>query len=87
MNLDHLARQYLMASYLYYQKDVSIMDDSSFDKLCGTLKDNFKDIPERYKGETLINESGLEAGTGFHIVYPLIIQHASMAWFKHLANR
>ena len=30
-----------MFSYLYYEKNISLIDDSEFDKLCKTLHDKF----------------------------------------------
>ena len=36
-NPNMLVPYYLMFSYLYYEKDVSLIEDTEFDKLCQTL--------------------------------------------------
>jgi hypothetical protein len=56
---------YLMASYLYYVRDVSLLSDGYYDRICHELNDNFKQIKHWHKH--LVDQKQLDAGTGFRL--------------------
>lgn len=60
---------YLIASYMYYVRDVSLMDDSKFDQICVLLKEYslFKVNAHGAWHLQLWDDDALRAGTGFHI--------------------
>jgi hypothetical protein len=61
-----------MASYLYYQKDISMFSDVAFDRLCSKMLGEWADIRHRHKA--LITEDDLRAGSGFAIQsYPALV--------------
>lgn len=67
-----LVPYFLMASYLYYKRDVSLLSDARFDKLCTELDAEWDDVEHRHKH--LIDRDALKAGTGFQIAdYPNMI--------------
>jgi NAD-dependent DNA ligase len=77
-----LVAHFLMASYLYYHHDRSIMTDADYDKLCARLLAAWKDVKHPHK--RLISRKDLAAGTGFYIAehhYPLSVRSA--AWWLH----
>lgn len=60
---------YLVASYMYYVRDESLMEDSRFDQLCAELLS--QGLSSLYSAGAwhlpLFCEDALRAGTGFHI--------------------
>lgn len=61
---------YLVLSYLYYNKDISLVDDCVYDDLCKYIYDNWDTIEHQHK-YILDRESIGRAGTGFYITkYP-----------------
>lgn len=54
---------YLMSCYLYYKRDVSIISDSKFDRLCQKLYENFDKLQHPHKW--LLSKESLKAGTGY----------------------
>ena len=77
--LKRLVPWYLMASYLYYIHDVSLLEDSEYDAICQRLNKSWGLVSHRHK--RLISRDGLAAGTGYYLRehdYPLICQSA--AW-------
>ncbi|QIG66783.1 hypothetical protein EVB27_114 [Rhizobium phage RHph_TM16] len=76
-NLDDLARSdikksqnllvpwYLMASYLYYVRDVSILSDGMYDRICFELDENYSRIEHWHK--SYIDRKQLKAGTGYKL--------------------
>lgn len=67
---------WLMASYLYYCKDKSLLSDAMFDELGETLATRWGDIEHRHK--TLIDPSLTKSG--FYLKpddYPLICRSAA----------
>ena len=70
---------YMMCSYLYYQKDESVISDELFDQICKKILDNWKDIKHPHKRR--IKKSDLEAGTGYAIKkYPSIVMSSADRW-------
>lgn len=56
---------WLMASYLYYQRDISLLTDAYYDELCVELNARWASI--RHQHKHLIDRAALVAGTGFYI--------------------
>ena len=80
-----LVAHFLMASYLYYQHDISAIPDTEYDRICVRLLESFKTIKHPHK--KLITKADLAAGSGFAIPlrkYPLITQSAAFGWAKSL---
>ena len=71
---------YLMFSYLYYEKNISLIDDSEFDRLCKTLLDKFDEV--KHINKNLVSKSDLTAGTGYGINYTNRIKSAAMSLKK-----
>lgn len=69
---------YLMSSYLYYCKDISLLSDGLYDKLCADMIEAWPEITHRHKH--LIDLEALKAGTGFQLReddYPQIVKCAA----------
>lgn len=78
-----LVPYYLMASYLYYHRDVSLLSDARYDLLCKELDAEWETVAHRHKG--VIDRSQLKAGTGFALpadLYPSLAVHGAC----HLAG-
>lgn len=71
---------YLMASYLYYEEDISLLTDTQFDELCKELLVHWDDITHYHKH--LTTREDLEAGTGFAIKYPMLVVCAARKWYR-----
>lgn len=72
----HLVKHYLLASYCYYQQNISPMTDHAFDRLCVRLLERWDHIdPKVYHHKNLINKGDVEAGTCLlkESAYPSII--------------
>ena len=67
---------YLMFSYLYYEKDISLIDDAEFDGMCKTLLDKLDTLTHMHKH--LIKKESLTAGTGYDIKYTNLIKDSAM---------
>lgn len=71
---------WLMASYLYYQREVSILKDETFDWLGHWLKDNWETI--KHPNKRLIRKSA--TFTGYYVKsYPTRVKVAAI----QLANK
>ncbi|MFN4278314.1 MAG: DNA ligase LigA-related protein [Ferrovibrio sp.] len=78
---------YLMASYGYYIKDVSILSDAAYDRLCVLLRDRWDEITHHHKDR--IDRASLNAGSGFGLreeQYPLIARDAAHSLIKQLKH-
>ena len=67
---------YLYASYLYYQRDMSIMADHSFDALCKHLYKNYNKLKPAgvwWVGKVILKKN-LRQGTFLLAKYPEFIQ-------------
>jgi len=71
---------YLMSCYLYYKRNLNVLSDEQFDMLCLYLLETWDEITHPHK--TLITKEDLEAGTGYSIRYPYIIEHAANDWVR-----
>lgn len=79
MTLNQKFVQYLMASYLYYVENRSILSDTEFDQLCMDLLAGWDQLDHRHKH--LTTKEDLEAGTGYAIQYPSIVIGAARHWY------
>jgi hypothetical protein len=60
-NINMVVPWYLMASYLYYHRDFSLLSDTLFDQLCVTLDQRWEDISHTHKH--VIDRRDLAAGS------------------------
>lgn len=79
-----LVKFYLMSSYLYYEQDVNVLNDSEFDTLCKILLKNFDNIQHMHKN--LLDKESLKASTGYTLKYPTIIKHLSINWYNNYVD-
>ena len=71
-----------MAAYLYYHKDICIMEDETYDELVHTLVDKWDSVNHVHKH--LLDKERLAASTSlFDLEFPGIIQGASITLAKH----
>ena len=75
-NENMLIPYYLMFSYLYYEKNISLIDDSEFDGISKTLLDKLDTLTHMHKH--LIKKESLTAGTGYDIKYTNLIKDSAM---------
>ena len=75
-NPNMLIPYYLMFSYLYYEKNISLIDDAEFDGCCKTLLDKLDTLTHMHKH--LIKKESLTAGTGYDIKYTNLIKDSAM---------
>ena len=75
-NENMLIPYYLMFSYLYYEKNISLIDDAEFDGMCKTLLDKLDTLTHMNKH--LIKKESLTAGTGYDIKYTNLIKDSAM---------
>jgi hypothetical protein len=67
---------YLMASYLYYKQDISLMRDDEYDRLCVRLDAEWDQIVHPHK--VLIDRGALTAGTGYYVKkYPVMVMNSA----------
>jgi len=59
-------RAYAAHSYLYYERDESLITDQEFDALCVFLLGNYKWI-KQWDLDKYLSRDALKAGTGFDI--------------------
>ena len=74
-NENMLIPYYLMFSYLYYEKNISLIDDAEFDGMCKTLLDKFDGLTHMHKH--LVTKESLTAGTGYDIKYTNLIKDSA----------
>ena len=75
-NPNMLVPYYLMFSYLYYEKNISLIEDTEFAKLCQTLLEKYDSVEHMHKH--LVSKESLTAGTGYDIVYTNMIKDSAM---------
>ncbi len=74
-DINRLAAHYLMHSYLYYKKNISLISDDSYDYICKTLHTNYNQITHPHKEH--IDKEQLLCGSGYSIDYPSIVKGAA----------
>ena len=67
---------YLMFSYLYYEKNISLIEDTEFDQMCKTLLEKLDGLTHMHKH--LVKKENLTAGTGYDIKYTNMIKDSAM---------
>ena len=75
-NENMLIPYYLMFSYLYYEKNISLIEDGEFDDMCKTLLEKLDSLTDMHKH--LVKKESLTAGTGYDIVYTELIKDSAM---------
>ena len=83
-NPNMLIPYYLMFSYLYYEKNISLIEDTEFDKLCSTLLEKYDSVEHMHKH--LVSKESLTAGTGYDIKYNNRIIGGAMLLEKEWKN-
>ena len=83
-NPNMLIPYYLMFSYLYYEKDISLIDDTEFDLLCKNLLEKYDSLKHMHKH--LVNKESLTAGTGYDIKYTNMIKSSAMRLNKEMLS-
>lgn len=77
--LPQMFSHYMMASYLYYNENISPVSDSVFDLWCKHLLNNWDNFEHIHKHH--VSKEDMAAGTGFAIKeYPNIVKHAARHW-------
>jgi len=75
-NPNMLIPYYLMLSYLYYVKNISLIEDTEFDQMCKTLLGKLDSLTHMHKH--LVKKESLTAGTGYDIKYTNMIKDSAM---------
>jgi len=75
-NPNMLIPYYLMFSYLYYVKNISLIEDTEFDQMCKTLLGKLDSLTHMHKH--LVKKESLTAGTGYDIKYTNMIKDSAM---------
>ena len=65
-----------MFSYLYYEKNITLIDDTEFDQMCKTLLEKYDEVEHMHKD--LVKKESLTAGTGYDIKYTNMIKDSAM---------
>ena len=77
---NRLVPLYLMSSYLYYELDTNVFNDTDFDRLCKRLAKEWKNVDHVHK--KYIKLESLEAGTGYGIAYTEMMKSAAAKWLR-----
>jgi len=80
VSLNRLVPIYLMSSYLYYECDKNVLDDTQFDYLCKKLYDNWDSVEHMHKH--LIDKDNLKAGSGYGITYTNMIMSSALKCYE-----
>lgn len=76
---------FLIACYMYYVEDQPILSDVTFDKV---LVPALLSLPAgSHPHQDLITQEHLNAGTGFDIKFPLIVEQSAAALRSRFASR
>lgn len=77
-----LLQMYLMSSFLYYKRAESPIADEVYDAICQRLLKVWDTFEHQHKH--LITKEDLEAGTGYAIKYPLMVETSAHKWADKL---
>lgn len=80
-----LFQVYMMASYLYYERDFSVLTDSDYDRICVLLGENYDKFEHQHKH--LVSKSDFSATTGYAIRYPMVVKMAADYMQQHHHER
>lgn len=81
INIEKLISQYLIHSYLYYEKQISVISDNEFDGIVDSLLLNFEKVEDAgHQHKHLVDKNALESYTGFGLIgkFPGIIRLAGL---------
>lgn len=70
---------YLLSCFLYYKQSICILTDDEFDHLSKYILSEWNNFDHMHKHLICIDD--LQAGTGYAIKYPLIVEHSAMKWY------
>ncbi|MCY1431854.1 hypothetical protein D9M71_478310 [compost metagenome] len=77
---------YLLSSYSYYCAYESLLQDTTYDRLCKYILENYERIEHHHKH--LVDIEALRAGTGYQIkTYPLIVQSCAEGLIREMLSR
>lgn len=62
---EEFCKNYLIQSWLYYEKDVSVVSDNMYDTNCYILHRDYSKLPEWFRER--VSRDSLRAGTGFNV--------------------
>lgn len=77
-SIDLIARKVLMASFLYYSLDISIVPDEVFDKWCVTIGDRWDEL-DRHRQWQLGSAKEIRA-SGFHVKLTRAVIGGALSW-------
>lgn len=81
--LDFMARQFLMAAYLYERHSVSPITDAEFDALGVALSDNWEELSP-FRRWCLESRAGIRS-TGHGIRCTMLNESGAIGWAKQVA--
>lgn len=75
VNIPKLISEYLIHSYIYYERGTSVISDAAYDQIVEELLDNYSKVrASDHPHKHLILKDSLKAGTGYDIKYPTIVR-------------
>ena len=77
INIGKLIYKYLVHSYLYYEKNESVISDNEYDNIVRLLSENYELVEKsNHIHKHLIDKNALESFTGFGLIgrFPNIIK-------------
>ena len=83
MTARQVLQRCLMASYAYYYRFCSVIEDEEFDAMMASLVKHWDDFEHPHK--SLLEIEDLKAGTAFTIKfedYPQVIKQAAEMWIR-----
>ena len=76
---------YMITSYAYYRRDLSLISDEMYDQLCRELLESYEDLTHPHRH--LTSKASLQAGTGFSIEFPNIVVVAAQQAIRSYTER
>lgn len=80
VGLDLMARRIVMASYLYYRHDISIMSDNDFDAMCLSTASQWNSLAP-FRQWQLGSRQEIKS-SGFHVKMTHLAESAAWLWAK-----
>lgn len=84
--LNKMVSEVLMASFLYYCKGISVLDDKQFDRMIFTVGENVDRIAHMHK--YLLDDTEVFTSQSlFHLQfddYPTIVRTAARMWYNEI---
>ena len=78
--IDYIARRVLMASYLYYRHDKSMMSDERFDEMCRTLAHRWLALDPLLQWQ--LGSAHDLGGGGAHCKITFACESGALSWAK-----